>query len=126
MRCSFSLALAGLLSAAAIAADATPVLVEIDGLKAHPTRILARYADAQGLASSATQATLRGLGLTTRRQVGLVPGGVVLELDSPVALSASGEPDPVAQAERLLSRIEILRASGSSATSSPTGMRTGS
>lgn len=112
MRPSICLAVAGMLSGAALAAGAGPALVEIGGLKAHPTRVLARYASPLDQVNAATQATLRGLGLATRRQFTLIPGGVVLELDSPVALSADGGPDLEAQAERLLSRIEILRVSG--------------
>lgn len=112
MKRSICLALAGMLSGAALAAETEPALVEIEGHKAHPTRVLARYAAVQQQSDAATQATLRGLGLAAKRQSTLIPGGVVLELDSPVALSADGEPDVQAQAERLMSRIEILRASG--------------
>lgn len=91
---------------------AAPDLVEVGGYQAHPTRILARFAQPNALASAATAADLKSVGLSVRRQFSLVPGGVVLELETPLALQADGRVDPDQQAAKLLNRIQLLRASG--------------
>ncbi|MCP5516901.1 MAG: S8 family serine peptidase [Verrucomicrobiales bacterium] len=107
------LAIAALgIAMAGFAQPAAPDLVEVGGYKAHPTRILARLARPEAFNDAATAADLKSVGLSVRRRFSLVPGGLVLELDSPVALQADGRPDARKQAASLLSRIELLRASG--------------
>jgi subtilisin family serine protease len=90
------------------AAQATEESVKLGGHDVHPTRILVRFK--QGGTAQAHAATLNNLGVSVRRQFGLVPGLAVLDAQqgSYVAATATAEE----RANALQSRIEALRNTG--------------
>ncbi|RME94181.1 MAG: hypothetical protein D6766_06435 [Verrucomicrobia bacterium] len=102
---------AAVVAGMAVLAQAAPDRVQIGGHEAHASRVLARLVETQP-PSRDLQADLRSVGLAVQRQFSLVPGGVVLELTPAVALKSDQEPDPETLRARLLSRIELLKASG--------------
>jgi subtilisin family serine protease len=98
--------LVGLLTSSVVAQE-TPVV--LGKHKVHPTRILARYADAA--APQAAEATVQSLGLQVREQFSLVPGLVVLDVNDSLRPAAVAV-DPDQQARVLLERIAALQNSG--------------
>ncbi|BET66290.1 hypothetical protein ASA1KI_12080 [Opitutales bacterium ASA1] len=91
--------------------------VVFEGRPVHPTRMLARLADPE--TASAHASALSGSGIEAARSSALVPGLLVLELQSQVAVmggtataSASGTPSDRTNIAELAAAIESLRASG--------------
>jgi subtilisin family serine protease len=100
-------ALAALLALQPHNLRAQPAPVPVKGGLAHPTRIIARYAE--GAAPAARLQALAAAGVEVRHPLPGVPGLVVLALpDGPQPAAA----DPAAQAARLQERMARLRASG--------------
>ena len=77
--------------------------------QAHPTRLLAKFADANQAAAPASAAVLHSLGLTAQNLGHLVPG--LVTLDMPDAAKAAAT-DPETKAQQLIDRIAALRNSG--------------
>ncbi|HVR36716.1 MAG TPA: S8 family serine peptidase, partial [Methylomirabilota bacterium] len=89
-------------------AGAQPEWIQLGKHEAHPTRILARYKDPEGV--RVADELLNSLGIQQVREVKLVPGLVAFDVrrDAP-RLQAIIPLDP---AENLLERIQKLRATG--------------
>jgi subtilisin family serine protease len=103
--------IAGLMTvlAASLAAQ-TPSFLTLGKYPVHPTRILARYADA-GVAKSLAESAMKALDLQVARQYPLVPNLVMLELGGPTA-DALKSASLDTQSQALMDRIIALRESG--------------
>lgn len=88
-----------------------PETVTLDGQKAHPTRVLAKFAEPATRAGIAP-ASVNALGVKVERRYELVPGLVLLEDTSARAPASLANPDEEWKRERLLDRIQTLKASG--------------
>lgn len=84
--------------------------ITIGGQLAHPSRVLAKFADPDARHGIAP-AAINGIGIKIERRYSLVPGLVLIEdpLRAPASLA---DPDEVAQRLRLQRRIEALKDSG--------------
>ncbi|MBI4327435.1 MAG: S8 family serine peptidase, partial [Chloroflexi bacterium] len=77
--------------------------------QAHPTRLLAKFADANQAATPASAAVLHSLGLTAQSLGHLVPGLVTLDVSEEEKAAVA---DPATRAQQLVDRIAALRHSG--------------
>ncbi|HMO66219.1 MAG TPA: hypothetical protein PKE47_13520, partial [Verrucomicrobiota bacterium] len=84
-----------------------PPPVPVKGGLAHPTQLIARYAD--GAAPAARRQALAAAGVEVKHALAGVPGLVVLAPPPGPQLAAA---DPAAQAARLQERLARLQASG--------------
>ena len=94
----------------ALAVMAQTKWITVGKYEAHPTRILAKYADRVTVESSVT--TLSTLGLTVASRYELVPNLVVLDVKGNGGLAPAAVADPAVQSQQLLDRIAALRDSG--------------
>jgi subtilisin family serine protease len=83
--------------------------VNVSERKTHPTRILAKFLDAEKERAAAS--LLQQQGLQVRKRFGLVPGLTVLDESGNVAAAAAPAVVPTPD-EKLASRIAALKASG--------------
>lgn len=96
--------------AAASALAAQPAYVRLDGLEAHPTRILARFKDT--VVAQATSGTLNQLGSRVEWESKLVSGLAVLEDAATPGAASQASTDETAVRRRLTDRINALKLSG--------------
>lgn len=86
-------------------------IVRVGKHEAHPTQILARFAEAQTEAAAGD--VLKAAGVKVIHRFSLVPGLVVLDMEDAVqAAAVVGAPQPAETVDRLLDRIQTLRATG--------------
>jgi subtilisin family serine protease len=90
---------------------AQPDMVTLDGHKAHPTRVLAKFAEPANR-SGIAPASLNTLGAKIVRRYDSVPGLVLLEETGARAPASLANPDEDGKRERLVERIQALKASG--------------
>lgn len=89
----------------------TDAVTWADGHKVHPTRILARLAD-PARSDAPSLSAVNALGSKIERRFNLVPGLVVLEDSVQRAPASLIRPDEAAWRQRLVNRIQALKASG--------------
>lgn len=88
-----------------------PETVTLDGHKAHPTRVLAKFAEPASR-SGIAPASVSSLGATIVRRYNSVPGLVLLEEAGNRAPASLANPDEDWKRQRLVERIQTLKASG--------------
>jgi subtilisin family serine protease len=92
-------------------ASAQTEVITIGKHRAHPTRILAKYRNNDQISVQSSLSLLKSVGVTVKDRYGLVPGLVLLDSETPIAVQAVSV-TAEAKAQKLMDRIVALQESG--------------